>query len=55
MAVFWASIFGLTVWLVLWALGIKAFDGFMITIALVVVASAYQLAKPYMLEQLGRR
>lgn len=55
MAVFWAAVIGLTIWIVGWAFGIKAIDTFMITIVLVVGAAAYQMAKPYMLEQLGRR
>ena len=55
MAVLWASIVGLTVWITGWALGLKAFDTFMILVALVVVAAAYQMAKPYVLEQFGRR
>jgi hypothetical protein len=32
MGVILATTFGLMVWIVLWALGIKAFDGFMITL-----------------------
>jgi hypothetical protein len=37
---------GLVVWIVLWALGTKAFDGFMITIALVLIAVVVQLTEP---------
>ncbi len=55
MAVFWALVVGLTIWIAGWAFGIKAIDTFMITIALVVAAAAYQMAKPYLLDQLGRR
>ena len=46
MAVFWASVVGLTVWITGWAFGIKALDTFMITIAVVVAAAAYEMVKP---------
>lgn len=37
---------GLALWIVLWALGIKAFDGFMLTIAIVLGAIIAQLVLP---------
>lgn len=37
---------GLSLWIVLWALGIKAFDGFMLTIAIVLGAIVAQLVLP---------
>jgi hypothetical protein len=40
---------GLVVWIVLWALGTKAFD---VTIALVLVAVVVQLTEPFIREQL---
>jgi len=43
---------GLVVWIVLWALGTKAFDGFLVTIALVLVAVVVQLTEPFIREQL---
>jgi hypothetical protein len=39
---------GLVVWIVLWALGAKAFDSFMITVVLLVVAAAVHLVTPYL-------
>ena len=33
-----APIAGLVLWLVLWALGVKAFDAFLITIVIVLIA-----------------
>jgi hypothetical protein len=39
---------GLVIWIVLWALGAKAFDAFMITVVMVVVAGAVRLVTPYL-------
>lgn len=38
MGVILTTTFGLMVWIVLWALGIKSFDAFMITMLLVLLA-----------------
>ena len=40
MGLFLALIAGLVVWIVLWALGIKSFDAFLITIVIVLVAAS---------------
>jgi hypothetical protein len=46
---------GLVWWLVAWALlGIKAFDAFLLTIALTVGAAAYTIVKPFVDQTLGR-
>jgi hypothetical protein len=46
---------GLVWWLVAWALlGIKAFDAFLLTIALTVGAAAYTIVKPFVDQMLGR-
>jgi uncharacterized membrane protein len=46
---------GLVWWLVAWSLlGIKAFDAFLLTIALTVGAAAYTMTKPYIDQLLGR-
>ena len=42
---------GLVVWIVLWALGVKSFDGFMITALLVVSAATARLAEPFVRER----
>jgi hypothetical protein len=39
---------GLVIWIVLWALGAKGFDAFMITVAMLVVAAAVHLVTPYL-------
>jgi hypothetical protein len=42
---------GLVVWVVLWALGVKSFDAFMITALLVVSAATARLVEPYIRER----
>ncbi len=39
---------GLIVWIVLWALGAKAFDSFMITILIVLVGATVRVLTPYL-------
>ena len=43
---------GLVVWIVLWALGVKSFDAFLITILLVVSAAAARIAEPFIRDRL---
>jgi hypothetical protein len=45
---------GLVWWITAWAFGIKAFDAFMLTAALVVSAAAYMMVKPFLDQMLGR-
>jgi hypothetical protein len=45
---------GLVVWLTAWAFGIKAFDAFLLTAAMVVGAAAYVIVKPFLDQVLGR-
>jgi hypothetical protein len=39
---------GLVVWIVLWALGIKAIDSFMITVLLVVLGATMRIIAPFL-------
>lgn len=39
---------GLVVWLVMWALGVKAFDSFMITVLLVLLGATGRIIAPYL-------
>jgi uncharacterized membrane protein YbhN (UPF0104 family) len=41
-----ATTAGLIVWIVLWALGAKPFDSFMITLLIVVVAATVKMLAP---------
>jgi hypothetical protein len=54
MAVIMALTVGLVWWISAWAFGIKAVDAFLLTAALVVGAAAFQLAKPFLRQLLGR-
>jgi hypothetical protein len=45
---------GLVFWLVAWAFGIKAFDAFMVTAALTLVAATGRLMAPFLNQLLGR-
>ena len=48
MGIVLTTIAGLILWVVLWALGVKAFDAFMITILIVLIAVAVRIVTPYM-------
>ena len=48
MGLFLTTCAGLVVWVVLWALGVKSFDAFMITILLVVVGATMRILAPYL-------
>jgi hypothetical protein len=46
-SVYIALVVGLVIWIVGWTFGIKAFDAFLITIALVLVAAVERMARPF--------
>jgi hypothetical protein len=48
MGVVLATTFGLIIWLVLWAIGAKAFDAFMITVLIALVAATLRMLVPYL-------
>ena len=48
MGVLLTLITGLVVWVVLWAVGAKAFDAFLLTLVMLVVAAAVRLLVPYL-------
>jgi hypothetical protein len=54
MGVLIALALGLTFWLVAWAFGAKAFDAFLVTVALVVIAVTIQIAVPFVNRLLGK-
>jgi hypothetical protein len=39
---------GLVVWIVLWAIGVKGFDSFMITILMVLIAAGAHIIAPFL-------
>jgi len=55
MAVLVALTIGMVWWITAWAFGIKAFDAFLLTAALVVGTAAFQMVKPFLDQLLGRQ
>ena len=45
---------GLVWWIVAWSFGIKAFDAFLLTAIVTVVAAAAHMAKPHLDQMRGR-
>jgi hypothetical protein len=45
---------GLVWWVVAWSFGIKAFDAFLLTAGMVVVAAGARIVKPYIDQLTGR-
>ena len=54
MSVLVALMVGLVFWITAWSFGIKAFDAFLVTVLLVVVAAAVRAATPFLHQLLGR-
>lgn len=48
MGLFIATVAGLVIWIVGWALGAKSFDSFLITLAIVIVAATVRAIVPYL-------
>lgn len=44
---------GLVFWISAWALGAKAFDAFLVTVALVLIAVTIRIVKPFVDRMLG--
>jgi hypothetical protein len=42
------TIAGLVVWIVLWAIGVKGFDSFMLAVVMIVIAAAMRLVWPFL-------
>jgi hypothetical protein len=43
-----ATTFGLVIWIVMWALGVKAFDAFLITVLIVLLGVTARMLAPYL-------
>jgi hypothetical protein len=48
MALLLTTTAGLIIWIVLWAIDVKSFDAFLITLTLVIVAATAQLISPHL-------
>jgi hypothetical protein len=47
MTIYISTVVGLVIWIVLWAFNVKALDGFLLTIAIVLGATVAWMAGPY--------
>jgi hypothetical protein len=43
-----ATTFGLVIWLVMWALGVKPLDAFLITVLVVLLGATARMLAPYL-------
>jgi hypothetical protein len=48
MGVILTTVAGLSIWIILWALGVKAFDGFMLAMVMVLVAATARIIAPFL-------
>ena len=48
MGLYLTTCVGLVIWIVLWALGTKSFDAFLVTLLLVIVAATVRIVTPYL-------
>lgn len=48
MGIFLATVVGLVVWVVLWAIGIKSFDAFLLTLAIIMGAVTWHVVSAYL-------
>jgi hypothetical protein len=39
---------GLVIWVVLWAIGVSGFDGFLVTIVFLILAAAAHILRPFL-------
>jgi hypothetical protein len=54
-AIGWATLATLVLWVVMWTFGVKALDSFLLGIFVFLLpATAWWFAKPWLLRQLGR-
>jgi hypothetical protein len=49
-----AFTFGLVVWIVVWAIGVSAFDAFLLVFVFVLPAAAWQIFGPNLKKMLGQ-
>ena len=48
MGLFLTTCAGLVLWIILWALDVKSFDAFLLTIGLVIIAATMRMIAPYL-------
>jgi hypothetical protein len=47
MGIYLSAVFGLALWIILWAFNVKAIDGFLLTLAIVLTATVVHMMGPY--------
>ena len=52
MGIYVSAVVGLAIWIVLWAFNVKAIDGFLLTLAIVLTATVAHMAGPYVRQML---
>jgi Mn2+/Fe2+ NRAMP family transporter len=48
MAIFLATIAGLVVWIVMWAVGVKSFDAFMVMLLIILLGCTAHILAPFL-------
>jgi hypothetical protein len=48
MGLIFSATTGFVIWIVLWAIGVKAIDSFMITVLILVIAAGTRMVLPYL-------
>jgi hypothetical protein len=48
MGLFLTTCAGLVLWVVLWAIDVKSFDAFMLTLLMIIVAATLRIVAPYL-------
>ena len=48
MGLFLTTCAGLVLWIILWALDVKSFDAFLLTIVMVIIAATMRMITPYL-------
>ena len=48
MGLFLTTCAGLVLWIVLWSIGVKSFDAFLLTILMVLIAATMRFVTPYL-------
>ena len=48
MGIFVSTVIGLAIWIILWAFNVKALDGFLLALAIILTATVVHMASPYM-------
>ena len=48
MGLFLTTVAGLILWIVLWAIDVKSFDAFLLTLLMIIIAATMRIVTPYL-------